>query len=539
MADVYLGDKPIKTTPIVKDDRIVILDSQDSVGGRPAVKTTTKATLFSQVNVKDFGAVGDGSESTAIFDAAIAALPADGGTVYVPDGVYTLALRIEKANVQIVGQSWNSVLKARDAYTAGVDDCPLRIFADNCQVRNIKVDGNQEGNPQVTTSAQAVYSDGIGIYANYCVVDSCHITNCWGHHCIVWNDSFVPLSYPVGARKYNSVRNCLIDVPGLRNPLDFASTMDLGVNYDENINSFNEMVNNVLVDCQITLHTGWDTLIQGNRIFNRDITLHSNCRRVLVVDNIIENGGITIRGGLSGAESDTRRRTQNIECSRNVIYSSNNASIALLYVDRCKVESNQIVEAASDAIQLNSVTYTSVINNTITNPVARGISQPASVGGVPNTWEAVSICGNLIESPGTFGLEALGIVTRSVFEGNKVYDGTSAFNVINAGSEGLRFANNYCSSNSGSCFLIGAPNTVIQGNTVLNCGSTAFVIESNNIHVNGNYVNVANRYLSYPVTPPTGGSVRFNNLYGFITEAARRLPAAEIVFANIGLANQN
>lgn len=45
-----------------------------------------------QVNVKDYGAVGDGTtDDSQAFQAALNALPADGGTLYVPAGTYKLA----------------------------------------------------------------------------------------------------------------------------------------------------------------------------------------------------------------------------------------------------------------------------------------------------------------------------------------------------------------------------------------------------------------------------------------------------------------
>src|SRR5688572_16678840 len=43
------------------------------------------------LNVRDFGAVGDGrTDDTFAFDAAIRALPASGGRIHVPEGIYML-----------------------------------------------------------------------------------------------------------------------------------------------------------------------------------------------------------------------------------------------------------------------------------------------------------------------------------------------------------------------------------------------------------------------------------------------------------------
>ena len=68
------------------------------------------------LNVKDYGAVGNGStaDATAI-QAAINAVPAAGGTVYFPAGTYiipkTIGLLCSKSNVRFLGESSGSILK--------------------------------------------------------------------------------------------------------------------------------------------------------------------------------------------------------------------------------------------------------------------------------------------------------------------------------------------------------------------------------------------------------------------------------------------
>ncbi|CAK0769663.1 hypothetical protein CCP3SC1AL1_470023 [Gammaproteobacteria bacterium] len=58
------------------------------------------------ISVKDFGAVGDGiTDDTAAFNAAIAALPALGGTIFVPNADYRLNLTITKSGVTLQGET--------------------------------------------------------------------------------------------------------------------------------------------------------------------------------------------------------------------------------------------------------------------------------------------------------------------------------------------------------------------------------------------------------------------------------------------------
>jgi hypothetical protein len=55
------------------------------------VARSMAARVTDVVNVRDFGALTDGSDCSAAFNAAFAALPASGGEVFVPAGDYTLA----------------------------------------------------------------------------------------------------------------------------------------------------------------------------------------------------------------------------------------------------------------------------------------------------------------------------------------------------------------------------------------------------------------------------------------------------------------
>lgn len=63
------------------------------------------------VNVLDYGADNSGlTDSSSAFNAAIAALPSSGGTVYVPSGQYALNIIITKPNVIIRGAGRATVL---------------------------------------------------------------------------------------------------------------------------------------------------------------------------------------------------------------------------------------------------------------------------------------------------------------------------------------------------------------------------------------------------------------------------------------------
>jgi len=105
-----------------------------------ATGSTTARTLANRfadvVNVKDFGAVGDGvADDTAAIQAAINSLS---GTIYFPDGVYVTSSTINLNNLaqQIIGSSRTSAIITASHMNGPV----LTITAPRCTVNNIRID---------------------------------------------------------------------------------------------------------------------------------------------------------------------------------------------------------------------------------------------------------------------------------------------------------------------------------------------------------------------------------------------------------------
>lgn len=72
------------------------------------------------VNVKDFGAVGDGiADDTAAINAAIAALPFFGGTVYFPRGRYrtTATITVTQRDLALVGAGSGGIIASLNTWT--------------------------------------------------------------------------------------------------------------------------------------------------------------------------------------------------------------------------------------------------------------------------------------------------------------------------------------------------------------------------------------------------------------------------------------
>jgi hypothetical protein len=73
----------------------------------------------SLVNVRDFGAIGDGlANDSAAFQAAREAV-AEGGTIYVPRGLYCVNLLPDLGGISIVGRGpRQTVIQISSAYSA-------------------------------------------------------------------------------------------------------------------------------------------------------------------------------------------------------------------------------------------------------------------------------------------------------------------------------------------------------------------------------------------------------------------------------------
>jgi hypothetical protein len=102
--------------------------------------STTARTLANRfadvVNVKDFGAVGDGvADDTAAIQAAIDSLS---GTIYFPDGNYVTSSTINLNNLgqQIIGSSRSKAI----IFAIHMNGPVLTITAPRCSVNNIRVD---------------------------------------------------------------------------------------------------------------------------------------------------------------------------------------------------------------------------------------------------------------------------------------------------------------------------------------------------------------------------------------------------------------
>jgi parallel beta-helix repeat protein len=108
--------------------------------GVGAVTTNVQAKLRQYVSVKDFGAVGDGTtDDTAAIQAALTAVAATEGAIYIPTGQYLVSssLIIGGVGVSVFGDGAGSVIKV---------NAPVTVFSSidygNHTFRDFTIDGS-------------------------------------------------------------------------------------------------------------------------------------------------------------------------------------------------------------------------------------------------------------------------------------------------------------------------------------------------------------------------------------------------------------
>lgn len=108
----------------------------------------TVTSSIAQVNVKDYGAVGDGivNDTTAFQDAIDDLSKKGGGNIFVPKGIYSVHSIFLKPKVNIIGENREVVtLKLADDAPDGQNR--VINMNDHTKVQNITCDGNYQKHP--------------------------------------------------------------------------------------------------------------------------------------------------------------------------------------------------------------------------------------------------------------------------------------------------------------------------------------------------------------------------------------------------------
>ena len=364
-----------------------------TAAGTGAVARTVSAKLQEIINVKDFGAKGDGStDDTVAIRNAVAAC--SGAQLYFPSGTYLVSGIIDLvANMSIIGDIKQSILKIKSGTYSSANASIFRVAnVGNIYIYGIDFNGNK-GN--IGTARNPINT----IYNGYSVVyDTCRWVNCEGiclnystnpTYCQVLNCTF----YQCGGKTDNSdgYRRQGIAFSGA------SSTYALGTIIRGNY--FFEQG----LDC-ISLANMNDAIISGNIAEDSYTFLYNNSYpyktvNLVVSDNIIRN---TTQGTLSNA--------------------TNPISIDLPYVSNAVIANNNIFKSAQSGIGIfeGSVNVV-VIGNTLVDcgvdPVSwtGGISVGGGLGTASGILEVI-ISNNTVISTGNYPNMLFGILVSNDVE---------------------------------------------------------------------------------------------------------------------------
>ncbi|WP_158606904.1 glycosyl hydrolase family 28-related protein [Paenibacillus ginsengarvi] len=231
-----------------------------------------------------WGAQADGvHDDTAAINAAITAVwQSGGGTVFLAEGTYLLAspqgyadaLIIPRSNVNLIGQSHLSVLKAADHLNDGRRYGWNMIFpvqngdpVNNVTFRNFKVDCNGQNNLEVETKSHKNAAIGIPVGSNI-VVDQVAVVNNAGRQCFMFGSNRNPVTI-----RNLTIQNCLFDTVATAVP------------------------GNVLQNDHSAIYAQADGCIIANNKFLNPVkdqiatALEIHCLNALVHGNIVQNYG--------------------------------------------------------------------------------------------------------------------------------------------------------------------------------------------------------------------------------------------------------
>lgn len=344
------------------------------------------------VNVKTFGAIGDGTtDDTLAINNAINSI--NKGVIFVPRGTYLLSGPINlKSDIVLIGEGNATTFKVKD--NININDNIIKIVnASNVTLSNFGVDGNRANQDETIYTQYAVFvsntqnvtvdnlnvynANGVGIqiYAsNNCTVFNCksHGNRYHGYECEQCVNCVFDTSYG-----YNNARHGIFISPGevggtgsINNTIVnccFNGNTQYGVAFavDAQGISIGLSKNNVVENCQIN----------GNGYYGISIYRVDNC--VINGNNITNNGAFGIQ---------VYRALNNIICNNKLYH--NSALGSGLYAEI-------ILEGANDgtASQQNLVA-----NNVITPSNAPFAIVEGSANDGPNF-----IVNNVITNSGTAG----------------------------------------------------------------------------------------------------------------------------------------
>jgi hypothetical protein len=191
-------------------DKVAQLGAGSTVRVLPDNASTVERPLRDRfadvVNVKDFGAIGDGvADDTSAINAAAAYITSiGGGVLYFPRGTYLKdANYTYYTNISFVGEDRTSVtIKARAAISNG-SGVVIGILGNNLRCSNLTIDCNWQNLREYGKVIGAIYFDG-----NNCIIERCRVIQFGG------SGQALVEAFPVTIRGRNAIiRDNVVELP--------------------------------------------------------------------------------------------------------------------------------------------------------------------------------------------------------------------------------------------------------------------------------------------------------------------------------------
>ena len=450
--ELYVGNNGNENVSITKkiEDRLDAVDSQ--------------LTHMAKINIKDFGAKGDGvSDDTNAIQEAIDSIKSVGGSIYFPkcSDYYNVTSNIELySNIDIIGDECKPFIKYKGSNQVNIfniENC------ENITIKNISIynGGSSESNHLGENS------NGINIYNSKNIeINNCFITEIGGmcgikfrksKHLKVFDTDFYKCTYSMLSIREETedilVDRCSFDTvtsQTLQNTYTICTGASDYVNeysfLTRNLRIFNsKFINNPRWE-GIDTHGCFDLQICNNYIENVQTGImvafdvrpkvafeHGN---IIISNNIIKKGlseeagnGIVVQGNDNG----TGEYAENITISNNIILGSfgnpssiYNSGLNLSNLKNVNINNNTINGCNNISMYINKVINGNINNNNILN-TSKGDSILTPVRFETGCW-LVKFKDNTIKNSDIPDLIYRGIYSSNI--GLVEYDNNTIINAI-------------------------------------------------------------------------------------------------------------
>jgi hypothetical protein len=476
MSTIKISQLPAATGELTGVELVPIVQ-----GG--VTKKVVAAAFSDYVNVKAYGAVGDGvTDDTAAIQAAINSLTS-GGALYFPTGTYRSAALTVGSNNITFQLNDGAVLKFP---TLGANIKAITVNANNFGVTGGKLEGpaasvyvaNENGIHMVGTST-SVRKSGLelrnveitqfgahGIYAQF--VDNIVLDSCKIHYCGYSGASFLSCNHGVATKNQflNITPGTVGNMYGITLTHDstgYSSDPNAGTKAAANPFCWDWYIGHNYAAYNawepIDTHGGYEITIDGNHVYasyggiactasSGDAAGYAGYDNA-VINNIVDarnpdgtasgyendNYGININGG-STLNHKNVVCTDNIVVGHGILGNTNSGAIQAVFVQNANI-SNNIVQKWGGSCIIGTASSSMVISgNTFLElgGVAAGAENAIMIETTSTLGNTFTITNNSMQAnggtAGTVGVRAPQLTTLPYFAGNDFAAATSAPYVV-------------------------------------------------------------------------------------------------------------